>query len=85
MAQVLLLLSLSFGVIIVLGCALVLIDDRIEGRKQVQVRSQMRAGFRRPQVRTSRSRLTPAQLQSSPREVGYEPHLFPPTPRPSAR
>lgn len=88
MAQVLLLLSLSFGAIIVLGCALVLLDDRLEGSQHRQDQASTRSHFRRFRLGLAarRSRTVPGQKLAAPREIGYEPQLFPArSPRVSAR
>ncbi len=88
MAQVLLLLSLSFGAIIVLGCVLVFLDDRLEGAQHRQDEVSTRSHLRRFRMGLAarRSLTAPGQKPAAPREIGYEPQLFPTrSPRVSAR
>lgn len=90
MAQVLLLLSLSFGAIILLGCALVVIDDRLEGASgRSGVAPVERSAVRRLRARLARPGGGPVRNTPLTREVVYEPYLFPQssrhTSRPSAR
>lgn len=88
MAQVLLLLSLSFGTIIVLGCALVFLDDRVQGAQQQQDEASTLSRLRlfRVGLAGRRPRMARGQALSTHREIRYESQLFPAKhPRVSAR
>lgn len=93
MAQVLLLLSLSFGAVILLGCALVVIDDRLEGATgRNGVAAVERSAVRRLRARLARPSGVSGRNTPLTRELAYEPYLFPQsspssrhTSRPSAR